>query len=166
MSDALPDPTPNVPIHTADLDHGFHGKGARFGASGVWLSRMAGAEQVHVNRIVLPPGKQNCPHHWHLREEEHFYVLSGRCVLRSGEERYECGPGDYVCFPAGTGVPHSFENPFDGDCTMLTIGGYDPHEVCVYPDSGKASVRGLKAMVPWPQENLDYWHGEAVDESL
>jgi len=163
MDDALPEPRPNVPIRAKDEELRGWTRGRRFEGREVLLSRLGGAQQVHVNLAILPAGKQSCPFHFHLREEEHFYVLSGRCILRSGDERHEFGEGDYVCFPAGTGVAHCFENPFEDDCSMLTIGPRDPHEIAVYPDSGKAMLRALDAVVRWPQSTLDYWDGEDVD---
>jgi uncharacterized cupin superfamily protein len=155
-----PEPRPNVPIRVADHKPEEWSQGQRFGGRDLAISRMAGAEQVHVNLMVVPPGKQSCPFHYHMREEEHFYVLAGRCVLRSGADRYTVQPGDYVCFPAGTGVAHSFENPFDQDCSILAIGPNDPAEIAVYPDSHKAKLRAARTIIPWPQESLDYWHGE------
>jgi uncharacterized cupin superfamily protein len=156
-------PTPNVPIAAPTHRPTAWSEGARFGGRELPLSRMAGASQVHVNLTVVPAGKQSCPLHYHLREEEHFFVLEGRCVLRSGEERFTVGPGDYVCFPAGTGVAHAFENPFEADCALLAVGPADPAEIAVYPESGKAKLRATGSIVPWPQPSLDYWAGEAVD---
>jgi len=156
-------PTPDVPIASQTLRPIEWSEGARFGGRELPLSRMAGARQVHVNLSVVPAGKQSCPLHYHLREEEHFFVLEGRCVLRSGDARHTVGPGDYVCFPAGTGVAHAFENPFEADCALLAIGPADPAEIAVYPESGKAKLRATGSIVPWPQPSLDYWAGEAVD---
>ena len=119
-----------------------------------------------MNLMVIPAGKQSGPYHYHMREEEHFYVLEGRCVLRSGEDRHELETGDYVCFPAATGVAHALENPHGEDCRLLTIGAFDPTEICVYPDSGKIKLREIEATVRWPQESLDYWNGEPVDVPL
>lgn len=138
-------------------------EGRRFAGRELALSRMAGAEQVHVNLMVVPPGKQSCPFHYHMREEEHFFVIEGRCVMRSGDRRHTVEPGDYVCFPAGTGVGHAFENPFDRDCTVLAIGPRDMSEIAVYPDSGKAKLRATGTVIPWPQDSLDYWDGESCD---
>ncbi|MFP5328166.1 MAG: cupin domain-containing protein, partial [Acidimicrobiia bacterium] len=39
------------------------------------------------------------PLHVHDREEEAFYVLSGRGVFVVGEERRELGAGDFVLVP-------------------------------------------------------------------
>ena len=41
-----------------------------------------------------------------------------------------------------------------------------PFEVAVFPDSGKAKIRALGKIIPWPQEGLAYDHGEAVDEPV
>src|SRR5690606_25232111 len=99
-------------------------------------------------------------------EEEHFYVLAGRCVLRTSEGRFVMKPGDYVCFPAGTRVAHCFENPFDEPCRLLIIGTRRDDEIAVYPDSGKMKLRALDKIVPYGEETLDYWQGERPDEPL
>jgi len=166
MDDPLPEARPNVPIRSGEEEVRGWSRGERFEGREILLSRLGGATQVHVNLAVLPAGKQSCPFHCHLREEEHFYVLSGRCVLRSGDERHEFAEGDYACFPAGTGVAHCFENPFQDDCSMLTIGPRDPNEIAVYPDSGKAMIRAMEAVVEWPQAQLGYWDGEDEDEPI
>src|SRR5262245_64403720 len=71
------------------------------------LGRHAGATHVGVNLEELPPGKQSCPLHYHMLEEEHLYILAGRPTLRLGEERIALAPGDYVCFPAGQEAGHA-----------------------------------------------------------
>lgn len=159
-------PTPNVPISTASATLVPWHEGVRFGGAELALGALGGARDIGVNLVELAPRRQNCPMHWHLREEEHFYVLSGRCVLRSGADRHAMGPGDYVCFPAGTRVAHAFENPHDEPCRMLAIGTRDPHEVAVYPESGKLKLRALDRIVPLPETGLDYWDGERVDDPL
>ena len=96
--------------------------------------------------------------HAHAREDEIFYVLSGRGVLRLGDSVQEIGPGDCVSCPAGHGVAHQIANPFDEDLVYLGIGVNDPHEVCVYPDSGKVLVRHLKQV--GRLEGAPYYDGE------
>lgn len=159
-------PAPNVPIRSSDLEFDRWQEGTRFAGGEIPLGRLGGAERVGVNLVELTPGKQSCPFHWHLLEEEHFFVLEGRCVLRSGESRFEMGPGDYVCFPAGTRVAHCFENPYPEPCRMLTIGTREKNEVAVYPDSQKMKIRALNVIVPWNDKGLDYWHAERPDEPL
>ena len=72
-------------------------------------------------------------------------------------------PGDYVCFPAGQAVGHSFENSGDAPCRYVIIGEHNTNDVCVYPDSNKLFVRALRR-----RESIfdmagvrGYWDGEA-----
>ncbi len=53
-------------------------------------------------------------------------------------------PGDYVCFPAGRKIGHSFLNSGKGPCRYLMIGTRDPNDVCVYPHSNKLAVSALR----------------------
>jgi len=94
-----------------------------------------------VNHMRVPPGHAAVPFHYHQSEDEVFFVLSGRGVLRYGEELIDIRPGDCISCPAGTRNAHQIANPHDEDLVYLSIGPYDPHEVCRYPDSGKVMVR-------------------------
>ncbi len=161
-----PEPTPNVPIASSLLQYESYATGTRFGGRSIALGKLGGARLVGVNLDEIAPGKQSCPFHFHQLEEEHFYVLQGRSILRSGSQRHEMGPGDYVCFPAGTGVAHCFENPFAEPCLVLAIGTREPNEVAVYPDSGKVMLRSLRTIVALPERSLDYWQGERTEEPL
>jgi uncharacterized cupin superfamily protein len=99
-----------------------------------------------------------CPFHYHQREDEVFFVLSGRGVLRYGDDVRELRAGDCVSCPAGTRVAHQIGNPFEEDLVYLAIGPHDPDEVCVYPDSGKVLVRSLRQA--GFLENAEYFAGE------
>jgi len=111
-----------------------------------------------VNQLRVPPGRSTCPYHSHQREDEAFFVLSGRGVLRYGERIISLRAGDCVSCPAGTGVAHQIANPFDEDLVYLAIGAHDTDEVCVYPDSGKVLVRSLEQL--GRLEATDYFEGE------
>ena len=114
--------------------------------------------RLGVNHMRVPPGRSTCPFHTHQREDEAFFVLSGRGVLRYGDEIRELHSGDCISCPAGTGIAHQIANPFDEDLVYLAIGVNDPDEVCVYPDNGKVMVRSLQK-IGW-LENQDYLEGE------
>lgn len=100
--------------------------------------------RLGVSLSRLQPGRTMCPFHYHMLEDEVFFVLSGRGVLRYGDDVRDLRPGDCVSCPAGTGVAHQIANPFEDDLSYLAIGPHDPNEVAVYPDSGKVLVRSLK----------------------
>lgn len=100
-----------------------------------------GSLGVAWNRV--PPGYTSCPFHAHALEDEVFYVLSGRGVLRYGEALHDLRAGDCVSCPAGTGVAHQLANTGDEELIYLSIGPHDPNEVATYPDTGKVFVRKL-----------------------
>ena len=85
-----------------------------------------------------------CPFHYHELEDEACFILSGRGVLRYGDDVRTLRAGDCVSCPAGTKLAHQIANPFDEDLVYLAIGPHEPHEVCVYPDTGKVMIRSLK----------------------
>jgi uncharacterized cupin superfamily protein len=113
----------------------------------------------------LPPGKQSCPFHYHMLEEEHIIALEGEATLRLGEERHTIKAGDYVCFPAGQRVGHCLVNESGAPFRFIIIGDRQKDDVCVYPDSNKVSVAALGAMLR-DGERLKYWDGERADEPV
>jgi uncharacterized cupin superfamily protein len=111
----------------------------------------------------LQPGKQSCPAHYHLHEEEHIWMLEGAATLRLGECRYQLRPGDYACFPAGQREGHCLINESDQPCRYLVIGENDPNEVAVYTDSNKIMVRALGEIYD-KSATREYWDGEDTHE--
>jgi hypothetical protein len=46
--------------------------------------------QYGVNLLRLPPGAWSSPWHWHAKEDEFVYVLSGEVVLADGVGKHVC----------------------------------------------------------------------------
>lgn len=86
------------------------------------IGEAVGTRQLGVDLTEIPPGKKSSHLHSHSLKEEFFYVISGRCRLKLGEGSWELKPGDAVSRPAGTGVPHQFDNPFAEPCSVLMFG--------------------------------------------
>lgn len=95
----------------------------------------------------VPPGNVAGPFHWHMHEDEVFYILSGEGTLRYGEETRVVVPGDCISCPAGRQTGHQLANRHPTqDLVYLAIGPHIGHEVCGYPDSGKVYVRGIQTI--------------------
>jgi len=159
--DAPRPPAPVRPIAAESVPWEEWKEGTRFGSRYRHLTSAACGEGYHVGVQIeeLAPGMRTAPAHFHLKEEEHLLVLSGTCTLRLGEERLPLREGDYACFPAGQQVGHCLENEGTEPCRLLVIGERRPDEVCVYPDSNKVMVRGLKEI--YDRGALrKYWDGE------
>jgi uncharacterized cupin superfamily protein len=72
-------------------------------------------------------------------------------------------PGDYVAFPAGMKIGHSFLNSGAGPASYLLVGEKNPNDVCVYPQSNKMAVNPLRIhdCVFGMEDKRGYWDGEA-----
>jgi uncharacterized cupin superfamily protein len=157
---------PKPPISEASV--GWHEDGvpgsARFGGRSKHLTHAAVGPGYRVGVLIESPapGKRLCPTHYHMLEEEHALVLEGQVTLILGDERHELTAGDYVCFPAGRKVGHSFVNSGPGPCRTLMIGEHNPNEVCVYPDSNKMAVGALRMRddIFDMSGTRQYWDGE------
>jgi uncharacterized cupin superfamily protein len=103
-------------------------------------------------------------------EEEHIVALEGEAALRLGDERFTIRAGDYVGFPAGQRAGHCLINESDKPFRFIMIGDNAPNEVCVYPDSGKVSVRSLAdergRFIVRDENRLSYFDGEKPDEPI
>jgi uncharacterized cupin superfamily protein len=142
---------------TADAEQGMWGGDSK--ALSPFLNAKPGGLRMNVSRVRK--GHTYCPFHYHMREDEIFYVLSGRGVLRYGDELYELRAGDCVSLPAGTKIAHQLANPYDEDFVYLGVGLHDPDEVCVYPDSGKVMVAGIGTVGVLTK--TEYMHGESIE---
>ncbi|MFM0592774.1 MULTISPECIES: cupin domain-containing protein [Paraburkholderia] len=140
--------TPPLVVNVADVKEIEQMEGDHWG--GAWkpltpaLDASPGRLGANLSRV--PPGRTACPFHTHAREDEVFFVLSGRGIFRHGDTVQEIRTGDCISCPAGTGVAHQLANPFDEDLVYFAVGLNDPHEVCTYPDSGKVMIRSLKTV--------------------
>lgn len=137
---------------------------SKFGGRSKHLTYAAIGSEYRVGMLIESPapGKRLAPKHYHMAEEEHALILEGQVTLLLGDERYEMQAGDYVCFPAGQKVGHSFLNSGSGPCSYLMIGERNANDVCVYPDSNKVfirSLRGSEAILDLAAARK-YWDGE------
>jgi uncharacterized cupin superfamily protein len=137
-------------------------RGSRFGISFQHLSSFGGGTQISVAMEVLPPGKQANQSHYHLLEEEHVFILEGNLTLNLGAEQFELSAGHYVCFPAGQAVGHSLVNRTSEPCRYLVFGNPQPHDVAVFPETGRVSVK-LTGEGYRKSSTLEYWEGVAIE---
>lgn len=133
-------------------------RGERYGIRFRHLSSFGGGSPIGVAMEILPPGKQSNQAHCHLLEEEHVFVIEGSLTLHLGARTYEMSAGHYVCFPAGQAVGHSLVNHTSEPCRYLVFGNPQPHDVVIFPESGRVSVRLTKESYR-KSATMDYWEG-------
>jgi len=98
------------------------------------LGDACGLTQFGVNLVTLGPQGQSALRHWHTREDEFVYVLSGEVVLVTDDGEQVLRAGQCAGYPAGRANAHHFVNRSGKPAQYLEVGtrvaGDDAH----YPD--------------------------------
>ncbi len=126
------------------------------------LVPLGSAEQCTVSVYEVPPGKSAVPYHYHLKNEEAFYILSGSGSLKTPEGYKDVTAGDFLFFPANEKGAHKLTNT--SETKMLIYLDFDTSndlEAVVYPDSNKIGVWGKKVRKIFKaDQDVDYYEGE------
>jgi uncharacterized cupin superfamily protein len=98
------------------------------------LGDAGGLTDFGVNLLTLKPGVWSSQRHWHRKEDEFVYVVSGEVVMvtEAGEELLR--PGDCAAFPKNDGNGHHLINRSGTDALVLEIGTRSGGDFAVYPD--------------------------------
>ncbi|MGZ6671029.1 MAG: cupin domain-containing protein [Solirubrobacteraceae bacterium] len=159
----LPEPTPrpscSVALEDVEVEEEEAGE---FAARERDLARAAGSVRTGLRHDIVPPGRLNCPPHWHAAEHELFVVLEGGGTLELYDnqgalaEEHALRPGHCVSRPAGTNLAHMLRAGDQG-LTYLAYGTRESGEVVYYPRSKKAWLGRVLVRVELVD---DYWEGE------
>lgn len=120
------------------------------------------AKDCTVALYEIPPRKSNFPYHHHAKNEESFYILSGRGLLRTPQGEREVSAGDFLFFPAHENGAHKLTNLSDSEpLVYLDFDTANELEACTYPDSGKVGIygRGIRQLFRTSTQ-VDYYDGE------
>lgn len=110
----------------------------------------------------IPPGKSNFPYHYHLKNEESFYILSGKGILKTPDGECEVTKGDFLFFPTGESGAHKLTNSSEDEMLVyLDIDAVEDLEVAFYPDSGKLGIWGKDVNRLFKTDQaVEYYEGE------
>ena len=121
-----------------------------------------GAKNALVSVYEIPPGKSAYPYHYHHKNEETYYILSGEGVLKTPEGERQVKAGELLFFPTGPEGAHKLTN--SSKTEMLTYIDFDvvhDIDIAVYPDSDKIGIWGMRINQIYPEDaDVDYYHGE------
>ena len=101
-------------------------------------SDVGGLTQYGAYVETLEPGSRSSERHWHEKEEEFLYLISGEAILIENDGEHVMHPGDAACWPAGVPNAHHLVNRSTAPCTYLIVGTRPTHDVCHYPDARRA----------------------------
>ena len=106
------------------------------------LGDVFGLDQFGVNLAVLEPGAWSSQRHWHEKEDEFIYVLSGELVLSDDAGDHVLKPGMCAGFKAGSGDAHHLVNRSARAVVYLEIGDRSAGDEVAYPDDDLAVRAG------------------------
>jgi uncharacterized cupin superfamily protein len=102
------------------------------------LGDAVGLTKIGVNHTTLPPGKESSMRHWHTREEEFIFVLSGEVVLQTDAGEQTLIAGMCAGFPASkdgkTGDGHCLINRGSVPAVYLEVSNREKGDAAFYPD--------------------------------
>jgi uncharacterized cupin superfamily protein len=98
------------------------------------LGDRVGLTQFGVNLVTLEPGAWSSQRHWHEKEDEFVYVISGEATLVTDDGERTLGPGMFAGFPAGEANAHRLANNTETPLIYLEVGSRVHDERADYPD--------------------------------
>lgn len=120
------------------------------------------AKDCTIALYEVPPGKSAHPYHYHMKNEESFYIISGKGILKSPEGERSVSAGDFLFFPANENGAHKLTNISEGEPLIyLDFDTKNDLEVAVYPDSGKIGIFGSNLRQIYKiNDQVDYYKDE------
>ena len=126
------------------------------------LVPMGSAKQCAISVYEVPPEKSAIPYHYHTKNEEAFYIISGNGLLKTPDGCKNVSAGDFLFFPANENGAHKLTNTSESE--MLIYIDFDTSndlEVAFYPDSGKLGIWGKNINKLFKtNQQVDYFDGE------
>lgn len=123
---------------------------------------IGGAKNTLVSVYEIPPQKSAYPYHYHHKNEETFYILSGEGILKTPEGERKVAAGDLLFFPTGPEGAHKLINSSETEnLVYIDFDVVHDIDIAVYPDSDKIGVWGMGINKIFPQSgDVDYYEGE------
>ena len=118
--------------------------------------------QCNVSIYKIPPGKAAYPYHYHTKNEEVFYIISGTGLLKTPLGEQNVVSGDILAFPANEKGAHKLINSSETEMLIyLDFDTYNSPDISHLLDSGKAVVygRGFRKIFKESSE-IGYYDGE------
>ncbi|HSN41514.1 MAG TPA: cupin domain-containing protein [Burkholderiales bacterium] len=103
------------------------------------LGDALGLKNFGVNLTTLKPGALSALRHWHTRQDEFIYVVSGELTLVTDGGEQALTPGMAAGFPAGKADGHHLVNHGSVDAVYLEVGDRTAGDEAHYPDDDLAA---------------------------
>jgi uncharacterized cupin superfamily protein len=114
-------------------------KAAVAGRSKRRLGDALGLKNFGVNLTTIKPGAQSALRHWHTKQDEFVYIISGELILVTNAGEQILVPGMVAGFPAGKADGHHLINRGSIDAVYLEVGDRTVGDEVDYPDDDLAA---------------------------
>lgn len=120
------------------------------------------ANKTMVSIYEIPPLKSAYPYHYHCKNEETFYIISGEGMLKTPDGESKVSAGELIFFPASSEGAHKLTNTSETEnLVYIDFDVIHDLDVTIYPDSNKIGVWGKNINKVYKLEsNVDYYDGE------
>jgi len=98
------------------------------------LGDAAGLKNFGVDLVKLAPGSCSALRHWHTKQDEFIYVLSGEITLVTNQGEQTLTAGMAAGFTAGVADGHHLINRSNAVSVYLEIGDRTSDDQVNYPD--------------------------------
>lgn len=119
--------------------------------------------QCNVAIYEIPPQKANYPYHYHLKNEEVFYIISGEGILETPNGNQTISAGDIiVCPPLENGAHRIINSSKTETLIYLDCDAVNYPDLAFYPNSDKVGIilNGESSRFYKKNTNVDYYEGE------
>ncbi len=103
------------------------------------LGDLFGLSNFGVNLTRIAPGGQSALRHYHTKQDEFIFIVSGYPTLVTDEGDTPLAPGMCAGFKAGVPNGHMLINQGTEDVVYLEVGDRTPGDTADYPDDDLAA---------------------------
>jgi len=131
-------------------DDSHYPESAELMSFGAPIGKKLGLQKIGIHVELIYPGRRTSWPHAESKEEEFAFVLEGNPDVWIDGHLHSLVPGDFVAFPSGTGIAHTFLNNTDKNVLLLVGGEANKADnKIVYPLNPEASERLKKQDCLW-----------------
>lgn len=104
------------------------------------LGDVTGLSDFGFHIMEVAPSHDSTEPHFHYREDECVYILSGQAIATVGDETFTVSAGDFLGYRKG-GLPHGLRNIGDEVLRCIIVGARGDTDIVDYPDKAKRMFR-------------------------
>lgn len=123
----------------------------------ILIGDVIGCEKIYVNMDYVKPGCVSTKYHSHSKQEEFFFIISGKATLRIEEQEIPIKTGDVISKLSG--IAHQFINNGLDVLQILDVGTRQKNDIITYPDENVIYIKDEKLAFN-SNDNIKNWTSE------